>query len=63
MAKKSTNVRLDQPMMIKDAPRATIEKANGGFIVRCGNYGETPYVATDIKKAQEIQAKLLKKES
>jgi hypothetical protein len=62
MVKKS-KVRLDQPMEIKERPMATIEKANGGFIIKCGQYGEMPYVAKDMKEAQKIQAKLLKKEN
>lgn len=57
--KKTSSSAVDVPMMPKEPPRATIQKAANGFIVT-GQYGEKPAVAKTLKEAQAIQEKYLK---
>jgi hypothetical protein len=48
------------PMMeMKQPKRASVEKAEGGFIVSKG-YGEKQHVVKDMKEAHKVLEKLLK---
>lgn len=66
-SKKSTpkksvkKVVMERPMMgmIPEPKRVTVEKAEGGFIVRKG-YSDKQHIAKTIQEAQKIQEKLLK---
>jgi len=59
--KKSTksSTLMEMPKMSPMPKRCTIEKAQGGFIIREG-YGDKQFIAKDMKEAQKIQEKLLK---
>lgn len=56
---KSPMMEMDSMKMPSMPKRCTIEKANGGYIIREG-YGDKQFVAKDMGEAQKIQEKLLK---
>ena len=64
-SKKSTPKKvgkiMESPMMgmMPEPKRVTVEKAEGGFIVRKG-YSDKQHIAKTIQEAQKIQEKLLK---